>query len=109
MNKFIIDSINIITEKQISDDTFYAQVHCEIEKKDSEGGEAFIAEIVSPKYFDEYLCQDENIEFGRGYIITRSFNHKNIIQKIQKMINSFNADSWEVLWPKINIYFNWIE
>lgn len=90
-------------------DDFFVQVHCEVREKDSNGGEAFQLNIVSPKAFCNELKTDSfRYEYGHGYFFVNQYVERNILCAIQKLIDASQALSWEELISKTSKYFTWI-
>ena len=104
---FTVNDLNIIHESTSENyEDFAFQCHVEISESDSKGGEAFVADVVSPKRLEKFV-RDE-IQIGRGLIITNEFNKSEIIKRIQKLINGFEAESWDEMCVKIEKYFDMI-
>lgn len=110
--KFQIHKINTISENWGDEaDDFFIQAHCEVRTLDEQGGEAFVAKIVSPKAFQKEMdAQDDfSYEIGRGYIITNDFDKIKITEILQKLLIGSNADNWNELFSYMKKYFDWIE
>ncbi len=110
--KFQIHKINIISENWGDDiDDFFVQAHCEIRSIDEPGGEAFMANIVSPKALQKEIDSQDSFsyEFGRGYLIVNDFDKNNILEALQKLMEGSNANNWDELSSYIEKYFDWIK
>lgn len=89
---------------------FFVQAHCEVRQKGSVGGEAFELNIVSPKALVNELKSDSfKYEYGQGYFFTNQYDESKVLSKIQKLIDGFQATSWEELIEKTSKYFTWVD
>lgn len=104
---FIVNDLNIIHESTGDNcEDFSFQCHIEITETNSKGGEAFVVDVVSPKRLEKYT-KDE-IQIGRGLIITDEFSKSEIIKRIQKLIDGFEAENWDQLCAMLERYFDMI-
>lgn len=109
--QFRVYSMSLIREYWGEDpNDFMVQFHCEIEEVGEPGGEAFAVTVMSPRQLEKELLgtRENELELGRGMLFCTDFNKKAVMARLQKLVDSIRATSWEDLHAGIDRYFDWI-
>lgn len=70
------------------------------------GQEIFTIEVCTPLWFSEILKPKELI-FGRHFLIILEYDLDLILDRLKKMVESFEEDSWEKIAIKLSRYAFW--
>lgn len=74
--------------------------------KDEKGDETFDIIVCTPKWLLDNRSEDEII-FGKNYLIVFKYNYQKIYGKIKSYIDKLNGNSWEELALKMNRISYW--
>jgi hypothetical protein len=108
--KFRLRALTKISEHWGDDPgQFLVQLHGEVSQEGSAGGEAFHVTVASPSQLSRDLVAADGIELGRGYLFMIDYDEKQISFRLQQLIDSSSATSWEGLVAFVAKYFDWIE
>ena len=64
------------------------------------GEESFDFTVCTPKWLDENL-KESDVLVGRHYIFVKRYDYAQICKKIEKIVNSCAAESWQQVGPKL--------
>jgi hypothetical protein len=108
--RFIVSAINKIHESWGEDtDDFFVQAHFEVEQEGGSGGEAILVCIASPKALASQLAKMLEPEIGRGYLLMEDYDEQSALMRLQALVDSSGAETWEQLQRFLERYFDWID
>jgi hypothetical protein len=79
---------------------FSLQIRLIAGPKEGAGEESFDFTICTPKWLDENL-KEGDVLVGRHYIFVKQYNYAQIRSRIEKVVNSSSAESWQQVGAKL--------
>ncbi|MGG4132080.1 Imm8 family immunity protein [Paenibacillus illinoisensis] len=96
-----------MSEEWVDLEEFYVCLDAFIGEVGSKGSEVFRFNIVSPKWLLKALENSDEIELGRGYLITSDFNISKVEYRIKTIIGNCQRTSWDDVIHAISRYAIW--
>lgn len=88
------------------EDNFCFYLEISVGVKNEKSGELFGITVCTPKWLLENK-KEEEIIFGKNYMIVFSYSFQNITNKIKTYVDKLDEDNWEELAKKISRISYW--
>ncbi|WP_239297678.1 Imm8 family immunity protein [Paenibacillus sp. ACRRY] len=96
-----------MSEEWVDLEEFYVCIDAFIGEVGSKGSEVFRFYIVSPKWLLKALENSDEIELGRGYLITSDYSISKVEYRIKTIIGNCQKTSWDDVIHAISRYAIW--
>ncbi|MFD0619151.1 Imm8 family immunity protein [Paenibacillus sp. GCM10027629] len=98
---------HVMSEEWIDSDDFYICLDAFVGEVNCEGTEVFRFHIVSPKRLLRVLEGSNEIEIGRGYLITTDYSHSKIEARLSTLLRNCGRTTWDDVIQAICRYGYW--